>query len=76
MTPATQLPDNLSRTLNLIERAAKAGSALTYDQLRLRLGHANNGTTIRFVKHLRERGLVILDNSTRPTVVMPARKVA
>lgn len=77
MTPAAaQLPDRLSRTLDLVQRAAKAGSPLNYDQLRARLGFANRSNAVKFVSELRELGLVMIDNSTRPTVVMPVRKVA
>lgn len=73
---ARPLPDHLSRTLQLVQRATKAGSALTYGQLRARLGYKSERQVIRAVSELCDRGLVSLDTSIRPTLVRPTAEAS
>lgn len=68
------LPDPLTRTLDVVTRAARAGQALTLDQINSRLCRGPK-VIDKYVRELAEQGLVEIDKSSRPYLVKPVREV-
>jgi hypothetical protein len=64
------ISDPLTRTLDLITRAARAGQCLTYDQLNARLGGGN--VVEKYARELADQKLVVIDRSCRPYLLKPA----
>lgn len=70
--PARNLPHAQSTALDLICRAARAGSPLTHEQLRIRMDDRAN--VEKHTRHLREQGLVTLDRTVCPPLLRPTPK--
>lgn len=72
--PASNAHDKLERALDIIRRAARAGQPLTNEQLRARMGGGRN-IAEKYVRRLRDQGLVELDRSCTPMVIKPVAEV-